>query len=51
MCVCVLARGLTCMSSPVTIFPTVLNAGVCTLGCACMSKSTNLLGTPVSITA
>merc|ERR1719247_2979303 len=40
-----------CRSSPVTMLPTVLRAGVCTDGDGCMSSSTNLLHTPASMTA
>merc|ERR1719271_228921 len=40
-----------CRSSPVTMFPTVRNAGVCTEGDGCMRSSTNLLQTPASMTA
>merc|ERR1719201_681036 len=40
-----------CRSSPVTMLPTVLSAGVCTDGDGCMSSSTSLLQTPASMTA
>ncbi len=44
---------MTCvwMSSPVTMFPTDLRAGVCTDVDACMSSSTRRRGIPASITA